>query len=123
MILFMQIKVKEVRTLFLIGLFMTCSGVPISIWAIRILYVLNTNSYARLRGGLTEDDILAIAMIGVLLAVIGIALMIFGKMKRKNTEISDSIINSGSLNYCPRCNANVNSRDGKCPICNQKIGG
>lgn len=108
--------------MFLIGLFMACFGIPISVWAFRILYILDNNIYARLSGGLTEENIATIAFIGVLLAVIGIILMIFGKMKRKNKEISDSIINSRKLDYCKNCRTNVESKEGICPICNQKIG-
>ena len=102
---------------------MVCFGIPMSAWALRILYILDNTPYVRLNGGLTEDNIGAVAIVGVLLAVVGIVLIIFGKMKRKNKEISDSIENSGKLNYCGHCRTNVNSTGGRCPICNQKIGG
>ena len=109
--------------MFLIGLFMTCFGIPISVGSFRILYILDHNSRARLSGGLTENDIAIVAIISALLAISGIVLMIFGKMKRRNKELSDSITNSGKLDYCKHCNCNVDSKNGICPICNQKIGG
>lgn len=108
--------------MFLIGLCMTCFGVPASIWAFKILYVLDNNSHAYLKGDLTEDDIAMIAIVGAFIAIAGICLMIFGKLKQKNKEISDSITNSTSLTYCTHCHINVNTKDGICPICNQKIG-
>lgn len=109
--------------MFLVGLFMTCFGIPVTIWAARILYILENHSNARLTGGLTEENIIAVAVIGLLMTVVGIFLMIFGKMKRKNQAISDSISNSGKLQYCTHCQTNVNPAEGKCPICNQKMRG
>lgn len=109
--------------MFLIGLFMSCFGLPLSIWSFRILYVLDNNSHVRLSGNLTEENIATAAVISILLIIVGIILMIFGKAKRKNKEIADSIINSNKLNYCQHCRTNVDSKNGICPICNQKIGG
>lgn len=102
---------------------MTCFGVPVFIWAARILYILDHNSRARLSGSLTEENIFIIAIIGLLLAVIGILLVIFAKVKRKNKEFYDSIENSTKQNYCTHCHTNVNAKNGICPICNRKIGG
>ena len=107
--------------MFLSGLLMSCFGIPATIWAARILYVLDTKSNVRLTGGLSEENIAAVAIIGCILSVVGIILMIFGKAKRKNQEISDSISNSSKLLYCTQCKINVEVKDGKCPICNQQI--
>ncbi len=108
--------------MFIIGLFMTCIGVPLSVSTLRILYLLDTNSNARLTNGLTEDDIATMVIISVLLALVGIVLMIFGKARRKNEELSNSITNASKLDYCKRCHCNVESKDGICPICKNKIG-
>ena len=109
--------------MFLTGLFMTSAGVPVFLWCLRILYLLSSNSRLRLNGNLTEENIAAIAIIGAVAAVIGIALMIFGKVSSKSKAISVAIANAGKANYCSHCHVNVDAKDGICPICNQKIGG
>lgn len=109
--------------MFLTGLIMTCLGAPISIGGLRVLYMLDSNPRARLRGGLTEESLFVVSIIGILLAVIGIILMIFGIVRRKNKALSDSIHNAGKLEYCPHCKTNVSSQNGVCPICKRKIGG
>lgn len=108
--------------MFIIGLFLTAFSLPMAIVMMRNLYLVisHPNTY-RLADGLSEEIVIIIAILCFVLAIIGIVLMVFGWLKRKNQATLDSIANAKKQNYCSHCNINVSEQNVNCPICGKSL--
>lgn len=108
--------------MFLIGLCIASFALPFAVSMFRNLYLLSEypSMYVTVNG-FTENDIATMAVIFAVMAVIGIVLMIFGLIKRRNKAALDSIINDGKQNYCSNCNINVAADAVKCPVCGKSL--
>lgn len=107
--------------MFIIGLIMTIWGGIISIKGIKTLMLLESNNAYRLAGGITEEQLAMSSIIWFIVAVIGIVLIIFSVIKRRNKAALDSLENSAQNTYCSDCRLNVTSKEGKCPICGKQL--
>lgn len=101
--------------MFIIGLALTCFSAPIA-----ISMFSNPGAYYYAYG-LSESDIAPIAIISSIAAMIGICLMIFGLISRKNKAALIAVENHSKMTFCPKCNVNVVSSNGLCPICGGKL--
>lgn len=108
--------------MFLLGLLLTCFSVPIGINMIYSLYLVSENPYSyRFTNGFSEESVAFIAVLAFSAAIIGICLMVFGIIKRRNKAALDSIKNYKKADFCKKCNLNVSSSNGHCPICGDKL--
>ncbi len=108
--------------MFIIGLCLTAFTLPMAISMMRNLYLVSEHPYTyRLSYGLSEEDVATMAILFFVLAIIGIALMIFGWIKKRNKAALDSIVNAGKQNYCSNCNINVSEQDTNCPVCGKLL--
>ena len=108
--------------MFIVGLCLTAFTLPMAINMMRNLYLVSEHPYAyRLSNGLSEEDVAIITVILFVLAIIGIVLMFFGWMKRRNQATLDSIVNCEKQNYCSHCNINISEQDTHCPVCGQSL--
>ena len=104
--------------MFLIGLFIIAFALPLAITTLRNLYMVIshplTYSFA---AGMTATDVTMLAALYLALVGVGIVLMVFGWMRRKNKVALDSIKNCTKQNYCNHCNINVSDQSTICPVC------
>ena len=108
--------------MFIIGLCLTTFGLPMAISMMRNLYLISKYPYTyRPSNGLSEEDIAIMAIFLSILAAIGIMLMIFGWIKRRNKSTLDSIVNAENQNYCSHCHINVSKQNTNCPICGKSL--
>lgn len=108
--------------MFIIGLCIAIFSLPLAISMIRILYLISEHPYTyRLANGMSEEAVAFMAILFAALAAIGIVLMIFGWLKRRNKATLDSIVNAGSQNYCSTCNINVSDQCTNCPVCGKAL--
>lgn len=107
--------------MFIAGLAMTLIGLPLGIKWLLLIKELDENPFYSLSNGMSEDGLAAMTIIAFICGIVGIVLMVFGIMKRRNAAAMNSIIYTGRKNYCPHCRVNVSSNDGVCPICKNKI--
>ena len=108
--------------MFIIGLCLTVFTLPMAIIMMRNLSLISEHPYTyRLSNGLSEEDVAIMAILFVVLAIIGIVLMIFGWMKRRNKATLDSIVHAENQNYCSHCNINVSEQEIKCPVCGKPL--
>lgn len=75
----------------------------------------------QLTNGLTESQVETYAIIAVIATCIGICLMIFGWMKRRNMAKLTTIENRAKPTYCPNCRVNISTEGDQCPICGTKL--
>lgn len=107
--------------MFLAGLAMALIGFPLGIKWLLLLKKLDENPFLSLSNGMSEEQLAAMTIVALICGVIGIVLMVFGFMKRRNTSAMNNIINTGKKTYCLHCGVNVSSEDGICPICKNKL--
>ncbi len=108
--------------MFIIGLSLTLFSIPAAIALFNILGKLRDHPYSyRLVNGLTEGNIETFAVIAVITACVGIILMIFGWMKRKNKAALTAIENQAKPDFCPKCKVNISAKGDHCPICGSKL--
>ncbi len=108
--------------MFIIGLCLTVFTLPMAISMMRNLYLVSEHPYTyHLSNGLSEDSVAIMAILFFTLAIIGIILMFFGWMKRRNKATLDSIVNAENQNYCSHCNINVSDQDINCPVCGKSL--
>lgn len=93
--------------MFLAGLTMLCFSAPIAFYC----YVY----------GSTDESTGIIFMIACLVALAGAVMMVFGRMKQKNSAALKSIENNTKADFCPKCNVNVSSQNGHCPLCRNEL--
>ena len=96
--------------------------VPVAIYMFSMLHKLTSNPYTyRFTNGFTVESVATIAIIEVVVAVVGLCLMFIGYVKRKNSAVLSAIENYAKEDVCPRCRVNIASKDGKCPICGERV--
>ncbi len=115
--------------MFIIGLSLTVVGAPLMLYAFYLINRYSNNPFARLHdyqsifAGMSNSDLLIVAMFGLLLTLVGICLMVSAKKKQQDMAKARSLENMRSNNYCSHCRTNVSSNDGTCPICHNRLGG
>ena len=107
--------------MFFIGLVMVIVGVPFTIKGFRTLALLESHPFYTLANGVTEEELAMSSFIWLVVALAGVALVIFAIIKRRNKSALDDIQNSTQKSYCEHCKLNVSSSDGTCPICGEKL--
>lgn len=108
--------------MFLIGACLVGFSLPVAIYMFSMLNKVTSNPFIyRFTNGFTEESVTTIAIVSVVVSVIGLCLMFVGYVKRKNSATLRAIENRGKETVCPRCNVNVASKDGQCPICGQNV--
>ncbi len=108
--------------MFIIGLSLTCFSVPFAIYMLDILNKTNSNPYKyQLANGITESTVENLVVLSIVMACVGVCLMIFGWVNRRNKAALNSIENHSKSNYCPNCNLNISGSSNKCPICGNKL--
>ena len=89
---------------------------------IKTLDLIDKHPYTyRLANGLTEETVEVLAVLFPILAIVGIVLMVFGWVKRRNKASLDSIVNVEKQNYCENCKINVSEQHSSCPICGKTL--
>ncbi len=108
--------------MFIIGLCLVAFALPLAISMMRNLYLVSEHPDAYyFSNGLSEKDVAIMAVLFSIVAIIGIVLMIFGWIKRRNESALASIVNAQNHNYCSRCNINVSKQSINCPICGKSL--
>ena len=103
------------------GLCIVAFSLAIVVVMFRNLYLLENNFYYRMSNGLSEEGVAIIAIVFSLLTILGLVLMFFGWLKRRNKVVLDSIMNSTTEKFCRQCNVNVSKDSEYCPICGRKL--
>ncbi len=108
--------------MFIIGLCITVFALPLAVSMFRNLYLVSKYpSEYFLINGLSESDVAVMAIVFTVLTAVGIVLMLFGWIKRRNKAALDSIINAEKQNYCTNCNVNITAESTNCPICGKSL--
>ncbi len=108
--------------MFIIGLMLTLFSLTVAINLFQALEKVRNHPYLyRLANGLTESQVETYAIIAVIAACIGICLMIFGWLKRRNKAKLTAIENRAKPTYCPNCKVNISTEGEQCPICGTKL--
>lgn len=80
------------------------------------------NSPRTLRSfGMTEDTVVGVAIILIVLVGVGIVMMFFGWAQKKNKDSVDSLVNATKQKYCSTCKINVSEECTHCPVCGRPL--
>lgn len=71
--------------------------------------------------GSNDDSTGVVFLIFCIAAVVGIMLMVFGRLKQRNSAALKSIENNNVSDFCPKCNVNVSSQTNQCPVCGTEL--
>ena len=110
--------------MFLIGLFLVSFSLPFAIIMFSNYNKVASNSGYRFINGFSEESVMAIVVISLIVVAIGIILMIYGWLKRKDEARQKTIQNKSQQNksnFCRMCKVNVSTSTGKCPICGNDL--
>ena len=108
--------------MFIIGIVLICFFLPLTISMIRSAYLISEypNTY-HLINSLTEETFIVITVLFFILVLIGIFLVVFGWLKKRNKDALNSIVNSENQNFCNNCKINVSDKYLNCPICGKAL--
>lgn len=108
--------------MFIIGLLITCFSAPVAISMLSALDKMSSVSRLRWLGiGLSKSDVEMVSIIAVVAAAIGICLMVFGIISRRNKAALRALENHSEKTFCPVCRVDTVSSNGVCPICSSKL--
>jgi len=87
------------------------------------LFTVNTNKRYSWTSPFSsfEKTIIAVAIISFIILLVGIIMVIFSFVKKKNEDKLNSLKNLGNNNKCPNCGLNVTAGINECPRCHQKL--